>query len=990
MKREDWEEILGKTHLENLCNNFLEVREYFEGRRYAVPKDIKEINYIMDEENEIVDGFIEETNIEFVEFYKPFFVYGYNKLLERIDKFHNCEKTVYSDFMRVLANEMTNIGIRILLLEYEKFKESGRTYTEYCSLLKDQKFRGKLLNDYPAFADSIFRCINRSVDLFSEIVQRFATDKRSIEKSLFNGGRVGKLKRISGGLSDYHRNGKKVFKIIFETGQELIYKPHNIKNEKWFNEFAAFLGEQCGLKMYIPEIVVCEEYGWVEYVAYETCLHMEELERYYKRIGVYLFVAYLLGTNDLHCENLIVKGEYPVIVDLENISCVQEKKSEQTTLFLKEKLGESVLRSGILPHFYWGNGKLGVDLSALSGGGCKTSFKIFTIKAAGTENVHVEYENAQITEKYNKAVLNHEYISPSSFEKEILDGFGKTYKYAEAHRENVFIRLQEIRKFSCRYLVTNTQKYNMLLQSSYHPFIMSDDQFARKLFLCLLWKNRNFDNEIDQRLVNAEIEDLLSDDVPYFYFFIDEYDLYDSQGNQIKQYFSDTAFNQIKQRLKKLSVLDMNFQISLIRVALSGYKKIDISNNFRLKKIRNIIASRDSYDKNDLLELAEWIGQRLISRVVYDSKKVRVNWISFNILAEKSGAVNISPCSIYLYDGISGILVFLFILSKYTSNSSIVKMYHILEQQIYDYTCGVRECRHSVYSNNSGLYNGEASIVYTYLILYWYSRDKKYLQYAIEHSEILEQVSCSDKNVDLVDGKAGAVYTFCQLYKVTLDEKFLQKAQYIAVDIIKSSENIGEGIGWKQKNGNPPLLGMAHGNAGIMVALLLLFSLTHNEKYYKIFQKALIYEHQNYDSNKGEWRDFRDGASDLLESPIAWCHGSGGIFLSRMLFCKMELKEAELKLCVEEADKALKYAEKHKAREGLCLCHGECGNNLIFNKFDCDKTDRKYRKIEDYNQGTILAREWYNPGLMNGLAGIGYYLLMCLPGMKDYIILLEE
>ena len=42
-----------------------------------------------------------------------------------------------------------------------------------------------------------------------------------------------------------------------------------------------------------------------------------ELQNFYIRFGEILALSYILNATDLHMENLIAYGEYPVIIDLE-------------------------------------------------------------------------------------------------------------------------------------------------------------------------------------------------------------------------------------------------------------------------------------------------------------------------------------------------------------------------------------------------------------------------------------------------------------------------------------------------------------------------------------------------------------------------------------------------------------------------------------------------------------------------------------------------
>lgn len=51
-------------------------------------------------------------------------------------------------------------------------------------------------------------------------------------------------------------------------------------------------------------------YGWCEIVIQRDCKSIEELSRYYQRIGIILFINYLLEGGDIHFENLIACNEY--------------------------------------------------------------------------------------------------------------------------------------------------------------------------------------------------------------------------------------------------------------------------------------------------------------------------------------------------------------------------------------------------------------------------------------------------------------------------------------------------------------------------------------------------------------------------------------------------------------------------------------------------------------------------------------------------------
>ena len=70
-------------------------------------------------------------------------------------------------------------------------------------------------------------------------------------------------------------------------------------------------------------------------------------ERYFRRLGVCVFLSFLLGSGDLHYENMIAHGEYPVPVDTEVLCTTAGGKKGPAENSSAESY--SVLYSGILP-----------------------------------------------------------------------------------------------------------------------------------------------------------------------------------------------------------------------------------------------------------------------------------------------------------------------------------------------------------------------------------------------------------------------------------------------------------------------------------------------------------------------------------------------------------------------------------------------------------------------------------------------------------------
>ena len=75
------------------------------------------------------------------------------------------------------------------------------------------------------------------------------------------------------------------------------------------------------------------------------CKNESEVEHYYFRMGIHLFLGYALGATDLHGENIIAHGEYPVIIDMETYPGYLKQQSEKDGSSVEEKINKSTENS---------------------------------------------------------------------------------------------------------------------------------------------------------------------------------------------------------------------------------------------------------------------------------------------------------------------------------------------------------------------------------------------------------------------------------------------------------------------------------------------------------------------------------------------------------------------------------------------------------------------------------------------------------------------
>jgi lantibiotic modifying enzyme len=187
-----------------------------------------------------------------------------------------------------------------------------------------------------------------------------------------------------------------------------------------------------------------------------------------------------------------------------------------------------------------------------------------------------------------------------------------------------------------------------------------------------------------------------------------------------------------------------------------------------------------------------------------------------------------------------------------------------------------------------------------------------------------------------------------------------------------------------------PLTGVSHGAAGIAWALLELFALSGEERFRSAALAGIEYERSLFSSEAGNWLDLREAsASGSRPGALgdgcmtAWCHGAPGIGLARLL--SLPWMDDATSRC--EIDVALESTLAHGFGGGHCLCHGDLGNLDVLLEASCRLGDARWRSEVDRCAGMTLKSierngwlcgnpvEVESPGLMTGLAGIGYGLL---------------
>ncbi|MDY7076103.1 MAG: type 2 lanthipeptide synthetase LanM family protein [Chloroflexota bacterium] len=838
-----------------------------------------------------------------------------------------------------------------------------------------------LLQEYPVLARLMVTTAERWVEVTLEFLERLVADRHLISQTFFSSRDVGILTSARIGFSDPHRGGRGVVQVKFSSGLQLIYKPRPLAVEHRFQNLLRWLNE-AGLRFSQRVITVVDRgsYGWVEFVEAAGCETRQEVERFYWRQGSYLALLYLLRAVDLHLENLIASGEHPVLVDLEALfhheipSAYGEKAYEQAM----KLLDQSVLRIGLLPMRVLGkNGRRGVDLSGLGGEeGQLLPRPVPMMEDAYTDIMHVVRRQVKMPGAKNRPLLQDQRVDTTEFAEKVVSGFRETYAFLMHHRDALAKRLEAFADVEVRHIVRATQRYALFLQEGSHPDYLRDG-LDRNMLLDKLWAETVARPHL-RRLVFSEQADLRLGDIPFFTTRPAHRHIWDSRGECIQDFFAKDSLSEVLERLFKLSEEDCTEQTSLVHKAM-----ITIDKTQHLSYVQRRAPDADyqctHVSPDDFLAGAVSVGEYLQSKAIRG--KTDVCWIGVNLEGIEHWYWALSPIETNVYDGVGGVALFFSYLAAATGRSDFQELARAALEAVASH---LRMSDPEGYSN-IGAFTGRASNIYvlSHLSVLW--NEPTLIEEALAGLAEMEKQIPLDKNLDILGGAAGCIVVLLDLYKRTHEPRALAAARRCGERLLETAKPRGSGWGWVVAAASDALAGFSHGSAGIVWSLLELAAATDDERYRDAAYQGLAYERDLFVPDIGNWLDLRKFNDDSPSGsyPTAWCHGAPSVALGRLLALR-HLKDPVIH---DEITTGIETTLRQGFGGSHCLCHGDLGNSDILHfagevmgKQQWQQTALDYgatvlREVQAGRWRCGLPRYTETPGLMTGLAGIGFGLL---------------
>lgn len=883
---------------------------------------------------------------------------------------------------RVIMVVLEN-ATKVLIEELRVFKDScvnqeEDCYEEFCNNLEKQDTVDKLIYKYPLMFRVIIEQYGNAVKYYKSVEQNYKKDCTELQNRF---GISGDVLKVETNVGDSHRGKQQVLILHFEKGK-IVYKPRNLGTDEKFGVLIDYINSQLQCDLKYANVYNCGDYGWQEFIEGKECVDTKEVERYYYKLGIYAGIFNLLMASDIHMENVVCRASNPFFIDLESLFQSYkgvELKERDVYVKMVSQLRNSVLSTCLFP------GHMNIseqrDVSGVTGsGGQIVPRGKCEIVDKYTSDMRIERKDYITQDKNNIPFINGDKVEPRDYTGEIIDGFTIFYDWAVMNKEKLTKEGGLIALFydlPVRTIVRHTANYGVLLKAATEPKYMSDAVMRNQLF-DRLWLMVQCREEFAY-LVPYEIEDMKAGDVPYFYTYINSDSLYSGNGEIVKNYHIKPMCQEVKERILEMDEEDKEFQVELIRESMAKPIK-----RWELKEVKKdysyVVNEKDcSFEKELVLSECKCIMKKIEKLAFVESTTNQMSWIDLRI--SRGGQWGFMPMENALYSGTLGIGVVLAQLYTITKDDYYLKMV----QKILNSS----ETFEKDYAEGYDLsaFNGTVATAYCYYYIGEVLDEKKLKQKAVTLILQCKTLIKNDTAFDIITGCAGALIVALRIWEKEHIDGLLDFAVACGEHLLENVEDREQTYGWQTFAGSGVVLaGMSHGNSGIEWALMELYGVTKEQKYYDCAWKAIEYENTLYNEADNNWTDMRNRENRVKKGfpePVNWCHGAPGIGLSR-IFCK----RIESSIAPEED---IKHAITKTLKDGFggsdCLCHGSLGNiEVLLESY------QYYQKAEYLQYARTIVMDllkqskqngWIcgipqnamTPGFMTGLSGIVYGLL---------------
>ncbi|WP_328718084.1 type 2 lanthipeptide synthetase LanM family protein [Streptomyces sp. NBC_00247] len=589
-----------------------------------------------------------------------------NSLDHRLALLPAAERNVLrTSFEQWLLGRLSRQAARTLVRELDGARRAGRLsgatsrdrFASFLATTGGADGLRALFTAYPVLARMLAETALDAADAVAELGLRLHADRAAVVADLLEGNDPGPLTRVELGRGDAHAGGRAVAVLEFADGSRTVYKPRPLGHHALLDDLTRWLtGRVEGLELRTPRTVRRQEHGWLEFVEHRWCGSVTEADAFYRRQGALLALLYAVDGADMHYENLIAAGDHPVLVDAETLLHTGLPQAATAGADpAADALQASVHRTCLLPHLLIGEyGAL--DISALGRAGEGTfPSEGMRWEDSGLDTMRVVRGPVVSPAAQNQPLPGGHRLQGADHRAALLDGFRTAYAAIRAHGAELAAPgalLERHAQSPARLIVRSTRLYSTLLEESTHPTLLGD-ALARDAAFAVLWTESAHD-PARGRLVEHETEDLWRGDVPMFVHRPSGTEVGTAGGTWVADLLPVSSLSAVRAKIARMDEVDCRDQEWIVSAALaardSGSTLVRPRSALVLTPVPAVVP-----EPSRLLAAACGIADEITARAVRAGG--RANWLGLERLP--GGHWSVLPMGAGLAQGYTGVALFL-------------------------------------------------------------------------------------------------------------------------------------------------------------------------------------------------------------------------------------------------------------------------------------------------------------------------------------------
>jgi type 2 lantibiotic biosynthesis protein LanM len=906
--------------------------------------------------------------------FQPFLAYVRNRLIDEARQYlppaHADLAAVAEAYTAALGRRLASIAVRVMVLELDEARAVGRLagadgrqrFADFLHRCSGPDELARLFQEYPVLARLLGTASLVAAEAGLELLARFAADRAAVVQALLQGGDPGPVVSVEPGLGDLHRHGRSVSAISFADGRQVIYKPRSQDAYLLFREVVSWFNQKvpaAGLRA--AGVVARPGYGWMEYIAARPLARADKARKFYQREGVLLAALYAMHAVDIHCENIIASGDQPVLIDVETLFH-PTMPVPRTTIAdpAAEALNASVRRASMLPNVTVGDGGL-LDRSGMGGDrGQPFPDAVLDWDPPATDTMVLVRRTAAFPGARNRPQADGRIIEPADYETAVLEGFRLGYDAIVAERDSFTRLIESAATVESRVIVRPSSGYARLLEESTHPSLMRDAR-DRDGALDVL-RQASAHHPFWRQLAEHELADLWGGDIPLMSARLATRDIWTSSGQHLPGLLELAGLHSSLAKVAAMNEVDRRDQEWFISASMTTRRP---GNNHLGAPPLPEPVSAIAAEPGRLLAAACGLADQIVARAMTgrgEKAGGRVNWVGLQLVEDSRWMV--LPMGADLADGYLGVALFLAQLADLTGIDRYAEVAGCAVSalpQLLDVLAGEPSLLSAV---GCGGHEGLGGISYGMARIAALLRDAGIRAWASSAAE-LAAVAASQPAAPpgWAAGIAGCLAAMTAVWAETGSATAASTAQACADRL---SDLVEQTSGRCVPAGDAILPGFAAGPSGIGWALARFGLADGGARYSRAGRLAISCGVEPVIPASGQ-------------GSAGWCQGAAGLLIART--CLME------DTGMDQLRPALALLSERPVLSDLSLCHGELGiaESLIVlaSAIGDSEAARVHRHRAALVLGAIDQDGRYcgtpggtpTPGLLNGLAGIGYGLL---------------